>query len=55
MVLPFAFAVGALIGWLRAKRRGGDRLDRMQYAAAHGILLTIAALVMTVLIRRFAA
>jgi hypothetical protein len=48
MLLPIAFALGALLGWQRAARRGGDRRDRLQYAAAHGILfllLTLAALV----------
>ncbi|MBA3326508.1 MAG: hypothetical protein H0T41_14980 [Rhodobacteraceae bacterium] len=55
MILPLAFAFGALIGWVRAGRRGGDRLDRLQYAAAHGILLTLAALVLTILVRRFLA
>jgi hypothetical protein len=48
MLLPIAFALGALLGWHRARRRGGDRLDRIQYAAAHGILvllLTVIALV----------
>ncbi len=44
MLLPIAFALGALVGWRRAARRGGDTLDRLQYAAAHGILFTLVAL-----------
>ena len=52
MVLPLAFALGALIGWVRAGSRGGDRLDRLQYAAAHGILVALAALALTLLVRR---
>ena len=39
MLLPVAFVLGALFGWHRASRRGGDRLDKLQYGAAHGILL----------------
>lgn len=43
MIYPLAFAIGALIGWRRAGRRGGDRLDRIHYAAIHGIALTLIA------------
>ena len=52
MLLPIAFALGALVGWRRAVRRGGDRLDRLQYAAVHGIAFTLAALALTVLAGR---
>ena len=44
MLLPLAFALGALFGWRRAVARGGDRLDKLQYAAVHGILFTLASL-----------
>ncbi len=47
MILPIAFLIGAAIGWLRASKRGGNRLDKLQYAAAHGIALTLLALVVT--------
>lgn len=43
MIYPLVFALGALIGWRRAARRGGDRLDKIHYAAIHGIALTLAA------------
>ncbi len=46
MLLTLAFAVGFFVGWRRAKARGGDRLDGLQYGAAHGIafaLLSFAA------------
>lgn len=52
MILVLAFATGGAIGWRRAARRGGDRLDRMQYAAAHGIALTIAVLALQILAQR---
>ena len=48
MILPFAFLLGALIGWRRAASRGGERLDKLQYAAAHGIGFALLALVGTV-------
>jgi len=44
MLLPIAFVLGALFGWHRATRQGGDRLDHLQYAAVHGILFTLVAL-----------
>lgn len=52
MLLPLAFALGALLGWRRAAARGGDRLDKLQYAAAHGILLALVTLAGTILAQR---
>lgn len=52
MLLLIAFVLGALFGWRRASRRGGDRLDRLQYAAAHGIAFTLVALMLTILAGR---
>jgi phosphate/sulfate permease len=52
MVLPLAFALGMFVGWRRAAQRGGDRLDRLQYGAAHGIAFTLAALAVTILAER---
>lgn len=52
MILVLAFALGAALGWRRAAQRGGDRLDRLQYAAAHGIAFTIAALALQILAQR---
>lgn len=49
MILLAAFVLGALVGWRRATTRGGDRLDHWQYAAVHGIALTLAAVALTVL------
>ncbi|WP_424932567.1 apolipoprotein acyltransferase [Amaricoccus macauensis] len=48
MLILIAFILGAFFGWRRAKRRGGDRFDGLQYAAVHAILfalLTMAAIV----------
>lgn len=44
MLLTIAFAIGAVVGWLRARRLGGDRLDQLQYGAVHGIVFTLATL-----------
>lgn len=48
MLLLLAFLLGALVGWRRAVLRGGDRLDQLQYAAAHGILFVLVTLVATI-------
>jgi len=53
LVLPIAFLLGAAFGWNRARVRDGDRLDKLQYAAAHGILFTLVALLAMVLAQRF--
>lgn len=43
MLLTIAFAIGMFVGWQRAARFGGDRLDQLQYGVAHGIAFTLAA------------
>ncbi len=43
-----AFIIGVLIGWYRAGKAGGNRLDRLQWAAAHGFAFFLVALVLTV-------
>jgi hypothetical protein len=55
MLIAAAFVVGALLGWQRARARGGDRLDQLQYAAVHAIALSLAAVVLVVLIGRLGA
>lgn len=54
MLLLLAFVLGFAFGWQRAGRRGGDRLDRLQYGAVHGILLVLATLVVLVIAERLA-
>lgn len=48
MLLLVVFLLGAVFGALRAARRGGDRLDQLQYAAVHGILFVLVVLTVTV-------
>lgn len=52
MIVIFAFALGALWGAYLARRRGGRRLDMLQYAAAFGIAFAIAGLFLTVIVDR---
>lgn len=46
------FVVFAVIGWLRAARRGGTLADRAQYAAAHGIPAFLLGVVVTIIVAR---
>jgi hypothetical protein len=55
MLLLIAFTLGALYGWRKAKLRGGDRLDLLQYAAVHGILFTLLAVVGIIIFQNLAA
>ena len=47
-----AMIAGFALGWHRAGKRGGNRLDRLQYGAAHGIFFFIVALALTILLDR---
>lgn len=52
MIFFAAILAGALIGWSRASRRGGNRFDKLQYAIAHAIFFAIAGLFATILFYR---
>ena len=47
--------LGAVIGGLTAKRRGGRQLYIAQYAAGYGILFTIIGVAITVALNRLFA
>ncbi|WP_170317688.1 hypothetical protein [Paroceanicella profunda] len=53
MILPAAFVLGFLFGWMRAARRGGNRMDRAQYGFGHGMVLMLVTLVATIVIESF--
>jgi len=46
------FLLGAVIGWLRATRRGGTTADKVQYALAHGIPAFLLGVVVVVVLLR---
>lgn len=54
MIFIAAIILGALIGWRRAARREGNRLDKLQYAAGHAILFGILGLFASILYYRLA-
>ncbi|MFG6516561.1 apolipoprotein acyltransferase [Sulfitobacter sp. 1A13496] len=44
--------IGAIIGGLTARKRGGNRKDIAQYAAGYGMAFLIVGMVATVLLDR---
>ncbi|MCB2094896.1 MAG: hypothetical protein H6901_06795 [Rhodobacteraceae bacterium] len=54
MIIIAAFLLGATVGWVRAARRNGNRLDKLQYAAGHAIFFAVAGLFATLVIGRLA-
>ena len=41
MIVITGLILGAVLGWRRAAKRGGNRADKLQYAAAHGMALAV--------------
>ncbi|WP_198590280.1 hypothetical protein [Paracoccus zhejiangensis] len=52
MIVIAALVIGALIGWRRAGRLKGNRMDRLQYAAAHALGFAALGVLATVIIDR---
>ena len=52
MIVIAAALIGARIGGLTARRRGGNRLDMAQYAAGYALSFVVVGLIATVLIDR---
>lgn len=52
MLILAATLLGAILGWHRAARAGGNRLDQLQYAAAHGIAFCLLAVILVVVLGR---
>ena len=44
MIYPIALLLGAFYGWRRAAKRGGNRMDQLQYAAVYAIIALLLAL-----------
>lgn len=52
MIVIAAAVLGALIGGYTAKKRNGNRLDILQYAAGYALAFVIVGMIATVLIDR---
>ena len=54
MIVFGAALIGAVLGGLKAKKRGGTLADIAQYAAGFGIAFALAGLLATIMIHRMA-
>ena len=52
MIWTSAIVIGAIVGAATALRRGGRKLDALQYAAGFGILFTLIGLFITIFLER---
>ena len=52
MIVIVAAVLGALIGGFTAKRRNGNRLDILQYAAGYAMAFGILGMLVTVIVDR---
>jgi hypothetical protein len=52
MVAIISFVLGAVIGGLLARKRGGDLKDLLQYGAVYGIVFALLALVISIVVFR---
>lgn len=52
MIVTVGFLIGAVIGVLAARKKGGNRLDMVQHAAVIGVICALIALFINILILR---
>ncbi|MDC0343450.1 MAG: hypothetical protein WAO69_04805 [Aestuariivita sp.] len=52
MIVVAGVVLGAILGTWNAKRRGGTRLDMLQYAAATAIAFGLLGLMITLVVHR---
>ena len=52
MIVIGGLVFGIILGASIARRRGGRKLDALQYAAAFGILFTLIGLFVTIFLER---
>lgn len=52
MIVIGGFILGAVLGSMTAKKRGGKPADMLQYAAGYGIAFCLLGLFLTILLER---
>lgn len=52
MIVIAAALIGAILGGIAAKRRGGNKLDIAQYVAGYAMAFIVISLIATVVIDR---
>ncbi|UWQ48356.1 hypothetical protein K3720_10390 [Leisingera caerulea] len=55
MIVIAGLVLGALIGAMKARKRGGNTLDMLQYGAVYAIVIGILGLLATILTHRVLA
>ncbi|MEW2911602.1 hypothetical protein [Leisingera sp. JC11] len=55
MIVIIGVLLGGLIGALKARKRGGNTLDMLQYGAVYAIIFGIVGLLATILTHRVLA
>lgn len=52
MIVLIAFIAGFALGWSRASKSDGDRLDKLQYGFGHGMAIALVTLATVILLQR---
>lgn len=52
MIILAGMVLGLVIGTFTAKKRGGRKLDMLQYGAAYGIAFTLIGVFVTIILER---
>ena len=52
MIVLVAALIGAVLGALTARRRNGNRLDMLQYAAVYAIIFAMGGLALSIVLDR---
>ena len=52
MIVIACLILGAAIGWMRAAKVGGTTADKLQYAAAHAMALSVLGIFLTIYLSR---
>nr|WP_319251535.1 apolipoprotein acyltransferase [uncultured Celeribacter sp.] len=52
MIVIVLAILGTILGWRMAAKRGGNRLDKLQYAAVYFLIAALIGLFLTVLVER---
>lgn len=55
MLVILATLLGATLGVLRARKRGGNTLDMLQYGAVYAIIFALIGLASTIAVHRLAS
>ena len=55
MIYTVLGILGAILGGMKARKRGGNRKDMAQYGAGYGMAFLICGMILTVIVDRVAS